>query len=89
MRIAAWRDTSQVSVPDGRKSNTTYTASIGSVDLAAVNDDGTSFVIWPCEGCLPWHAEVVRDEYGTLYVREWHAVDCGEFRNLLSAVADE
>jgi len=82
------RDTDQVSTP-GRKPNTNYTAPIGSVDLAAVNDDGTPFVIWPCSGCLPWHAEVIRDEDDTLYVREWHAVDCGEFQAVLAAIAGE
>jgi hypothetical protein len=28
-------------------------------------------------------------EDGTLYVREWHAVDCGEFQDVLAAIAGE
>src|ERR1022692_3286134 len=40
-------------------------------------------------GRLPWHAEVIRDEDDTLYVREWHAVDCGEFQDVLAAISGE
>lgn len=74
-----------MSTPAPRKRNTTYTAPIGSVDLAAMMDDGTPYPIWPCESCLPWHAEVIQDDSGELFVREWHAVDCEEFQNVLTA----
>jgi hypothetical protein len=59
------------------------------VDLAAVNDDVTPFVIWPWPGCLPWHAEVIRGEEDTLYARERHAVGCGEFQDVLAAIVGE
>ncbi|WP_331764430.1 hypothetical protein [Streptomyces anulatus] len=67
-----------------RKPNVTYNAPIGSVDLVAFKEDGTSYEIWACLDCLPWHAELVRVE-GELLVREWHAVDCPQFQNLISA----
>jgi len=67
---------------DGRKPNKTYTAPVGSIDLAAEMDDGTPYAIWPCDDCLPWHAEVVRDGED-VFVREWHAVDCQQFQELL------
>jgi len=67
----------------GRRPNLTYSAPIGSVDLAAFQDDGTAYEIWPCHECLPWHAEVVRDGDDVL-VREWHAVDCPTFQSLIS-----
>lgn len=63
--------------------NTTYSAPVGSVDLAAVNDQGEPYEIWPCGSCLPWHAEVVQVE-GEVLVREWHAVDCPEFQELIT-----
>jgi hypothetical protein len=69
--------------------DTNYTAPIGSVDLAAVNGNGTPFVIWPCSSCLFWHAEVICDDDGTLHVRDWHAVDCGELQDVLAAIANE
>jgi hypothetical protein len=62
--------------------NTTYSAPVGSVDLAAVNDQGEPYEIWPCDSCLPWHAEVVQDG-GAILVREWHAVDCPDFQELI------
>ncbi|HEY5834965.1 hypothetical protein [Streptomyces sp.] len=61
--------------------NVTYSAPIGSVDLDAFKDDGTPHEIWPCTDCYPWHAEVVNVE-GEILVREWHAVDCQQFRDL-------
>ncbi|WP_405683062.1 hypothetical protein [Streptomyces sp. NBC_00057] len=66
-----------------RKSNVTYSAPVGSVDLAAFQDDGTPYEIWACDDCLPWHAEVVRVEREIL-VREWHAVDCPQFQDLVA-----
>ncbi|WP_329072228.1 hypothetical protein [Streptomyces sp. NBC_01429] len=64
------------------ESNTTYSAPVGSVDLAAMNDEGEPYEIWPCGSCLPWHAEVVRADEEVL-VREWHAVNCPEFQKLI------
>ncbi|NNG35093.1 hypothetical protein [Nakamurella aerolata] len=66
-----------------RKPNTNYTAPVGSIDLAAEDEDGTPYAIWPCASCLPWHAEVIRDGDDVL-VREWHAVDCEAFQELLT-----
>jgi hypothetical protein len=61
---------------------TTYDAPVGSVDLAAFDDDGTAYEIWPCDECLPWHAEVVVEE-DYVFVREWHAVACARFQDLM------
>jgi hypothetical protein len=34
--------------------------------------------------CLPWHAEVVRDpETDEILIREWHAVECEVFQELI------
>ncbi len=66
-----------------RKRNVTNSAPVGSVDLAAFQDDGTPYEIWPCHDCLPWHAEVVAVE-GEVLVREWHAVDCPQFQELVA-----
>jgi len=53
-------------------------AAFGCVDLAL---DGP---IRPCPACRPWRAEIVRDvETGDLVVREWHAVGCPDFIQLL------
>ncbi|MFE6892008.1 hypothetical protein [Streptomyces sp. NPDC057694] len=60
----------------------TYRAPVGSVDLRAFDDDGNSYEIRPCHDCLPWHAEVVKVE-GEVLVREWHAVDCPQFQDLI------
>jgi hypothetical protein len=62
--------------------NTTCCAPVGSVDLAAMNDKGEPYEIWPWGSCLPWHAEVVQAG-GEVLVREWHAVDCPEFQELI------
>lgn len=64
------------------------TAPVGSVDLAAFEEDGTPFTIWPCHDCLPWHAEVITDS-GTVLVREWHAIDCPTFRTLTAGAPRE
>jgi hypothetical protein len=66
-----------------RKPDTTRSAPIGSVDLAAFKDDGTPHEIWPCHDCLTWHAEVVQAD-GNILVREWHAFDCPQFQELIS-----
>ncbi|MFF7335474.1 hypothetical protein [Streptomyces sp. NPDC008150] len=63
--------------------NTNRDAPVGSIDMRALQDDGTPYEIWPCHHCLPWHAEVVVDE-GEIIVREWHAFDCELFQELLS-----
>lgn len=68
--------------------NTTYSAPVGSMYLAAAADDGTPYEIWPCDACLPWHAEVVRDGADIL-VREWHASDCPQFQNLLDSASTD
>lgn len=35
------------------------------------------YEVWPCNDCLPWHAEVSRDlETGEPALVEWHAIDC-------------
>ncbi|MFI6411844.1 hypothetical protein [Streptomyces sp. NPDC050585] len=57
-------------------------APVGSVDLGALDDEGNPYEIWPCHDCLPWHAEVILVE-GVVLVREWHAVDCPQFRDLV------
>jgi hypothetical protein len=69
--------------PTGRTQKVTYDAPVGSIDLAAFNDAGEAYAIWPCTDCLPWHAEVVIDEDGDVLVREWHAVACQSFQELL------
>lgn len=66
-----------------RKPNVTYNAPVGSVDLLAFKEDGTAHEIFACLDCLPWHAEVVRVD-GEILVREWHAVDCPQFQELIS-----
>ena len=67
-----------------KKPDLTYHAPVGSVDLA-----GEGWDIWPCSSCLPWHLEIIRDpETDFIYAREWHAVDCPEFIDLLAAAVD-
>lgn len=62
----------------------TYDAPIGSVDLRAFNEVGDPFEITACMHCLPWHAEVVHDpETGEILIREWHAVECEAFQELI------
>jgi hypothetical protein len=67
---------------DPDRPNTTYSAPVGSVDLAVENEDGSPYEIWPCHDCYPWHAEVVRDS-ADIAIREWHAVDCPQFQRLI------
>ena len=51
--------------------NITYSAPIGSIDLAAFNTAGEPYEIHPCADCLPWYAEVVIDpETSEILVRE-------------------
>ncbi len=66
------------------KPNLTYSAPVLSVDLAA-----EGYQIWPCNDCLPWHAEVVvEDGSDFLYVREWHAAECPTLAEVLRAIAE-
>ncbi|WP_019885881.1 hypothetical protein [Streptomyces purpureus] len=67
---------------DDSTPNLNLSAPVGSVDLGAFDDDGNPYEIWACHDCLPWHAEVVLVE-GEVLVREWHAVDCPQFRELV------
>jgi hypothetical protein len=71
-----------------RRGNITLSAPVGSIDLAAEDENGDPYQIHACTGCLPWHAEVIRDDDGTVFIREWHAVDCQEFQHLLAIVKD-
>lgn len=69
--------------PSPRRPDLTYVAPVGPVDLAAVTDEGVPYEIWPCRDCLPWHAEVIIEENDT-FVREWHAVECPSFQELIA-----
>jgi hypothetical protein len=63
----------------------TFNAPIGSVDLRAFDEVGDTYEITACPDCLPWHAEVVRDpETNETLVREWHAVECPLFQDLIA-----
>lgn len=57
-------------------------AAMWPLELVAFDDERTPYEIRPCEDCLPWYAEVVKDEDGEPFVREWHAIDCPVFRGL-------
>jgi hypothetical protein len=72
-----------VNTPRERKPRIGYTAPIGSIDLAAFDEAGEPYEIHACNYCLPWHAEVHIDDQGHVFVREWHAVDCEHFQELL------
>ena len=53
--------------------------------LAAFDDKGDPYEIHGCDYCLPWHAEVhVDDDSGEVFVREWHAVECEAFQELIN-----
>ena len=69
--------------PDARP-NIRFDAPIGSVDLRAFDDAGIAYEILACPDCLPWRAEVVRDpQTNEILIREWHAVDCELFQELI------
>jgi hypothetical protein len=68
----------------GKRPNITYTAPIGCVDLAAFDESGEPYEIHGCASCLPWNAEVHVDDDGEIFIREWHAVDCEAFKELIS-----
>jgi hypothetical protein len=72
-----------VEAPRDPKLNITNSAPVGSVDLDASNEDGTPAQIWPCHECYPWHVEVIVED-GNAFVREWHAIDCPTFKELIS-----
>ena len=60
-------------MPTEHRPKLTYDAPIGSVDLAAHDDDGNPYEIRSCSHCLPWYAEVIIDDEGAVFEREWHA----------------
>lgn len=70
-----------MATPQPRKLD--YSAPVGSVDMPAFDEGGAPYEIWPCHDCLPWHIEIVRQGIDVL-VREWHAVDCQLFQQLLA-----
>ena len=72
-----------MSAAEQRKPNVTYSAPVGSIDLPAFEEGGTPYEIWPCQDCLPWHAQVVVID-GEVLVREWHAIDCPQLQDLLT-----
>jgi hypothetical protein len=72
-----------MAVDETRRRHVTYGAPIGSVDLAAFDDDGEPYEIHECGHCLPWHAEVHLDDDGRPFVREWHAIECEQFEELI------
>ena len=78
-----------VETPRGRKRRIDYTAPVGSIDLAAFDEAGEPYEIRACDYCLPWHAEVHVDGDGRVFVREWHAVDCEVFRELIESAKDQ
>jgi hypothetical protein len=80
------RHTGMVDTPPARRHRIGYMAPVAWIDLAAFDEAGEPCEIRPCNYCLPWHAEVHIDEDSRMFVREWHAVDCEEFRQLLESV---
>lgn len=77
------RNTGLMDSSEDPRPNITYTAPVGSIDLATEDENGDPYEIRACRFCLPWHAEVRRTDDGDVFVREWHAVDCEHFRELL------
>lgn len=70
--------------PRPQRMNTSFDAPIGSVDLLAFDEAGDAYEIMACPDCLPWRAEVVRDpRTKDILIREWHAVDCELFQELI------
>ncbi|WP_030274440.1 hypothetical protein [Streptomyces sp. NRRL B-24484] len=67
-----------------RSRKVTYDAPVGSVDLPAFDENGAPYEVWPCTDCLPWHFEVIRADDGEVMVREWHAMECALFQQLIS-----
>ena len=67
-----------------RRRHTSYSAPVGSIDLAAFDENGEPYEIHGCHYCLPWHAEVHLDDGGQIFVREWHAVECEAFEELIN-----
>jgi hypothetical protein len=58
-----------------------YGSPVGSLDLAAFQADGAPYVIWPCVDCAAWHAEVIAEDEGYVFVREWHSIECPQFQS--------
>ena len=65
-----------------------YDAPIVPIDLAAFHDGGTAYEITACNDCLPWRAEVIRDDEDPdmIGVREWHAIDCATLAGILRSL---
>lgn len=60
--------------------DTSYAAPIGCIDLAA-----EGYEIRAYDHCLPWYVEIIRDpDTDFIYAREWHAVECPAFVELLA-----
>lgn len=74
--------------PGKRRRHTTYSAAIGSVDLAVFDENGEPYEIHGCNFCLPWHAEVHIGDDGQVFIREWHAVECEAFEELINDGSD-
>jgi hypothetical protein len=65
--------------------NVNLNAPVGSVDVRALDDDGNAYKIRARSDCLLRHAEVVVDEEsGSIMVREWHAIGCPMFQELIN-----
>jgi proline racemase len=86
--VVSEADTGLVDNAKKRRGNITLSAPVGSIDLAAEDENGEPYEIRACNYCLPWYAEVRRDDDGNVFVREWHAVDCEHFQELLAAAKD-
>lgn len=83
-RQASPRLTDRQKRPHAPRPNIRFDAPIGSVDLCAFDDAGIAYEILACPDCLPWRAEVVRDpQTNEILIREWHAVDCELFQELI------
>lgn len=83
-RPASQRLTDRRIRPPAPRPNIGFGAPVGSVDLCAFDDAGNAYEILACPDCLPWRAEVVRDpRTNELLIREWHAVACELFQELI------
>ena len=72
-----------------KRPNVTYGAPVAWVDLAAFDENGEAYQIHACDNCLPWHAEVViDDDSGHVFIREWHAVECEAFQELINSISE-
>ncbi len=60
----------------------TYGAPVAFFDLYVDDNLGD---VWPCDECLPWHVEVIRED-GHIYLREWHAAECPTLTHVLASI---